>query len=247
MSLLTKYGDMNKVTATGLCVRYSCAEDQGWYVFTRYASKAYAYVGMTYDCAKTCAAAKQAQYLRTHNRVTINAQNVEGESADGTAAASIKIVADVPVIESLCSVTMVHGEGDSWDVEIQVNESEQRAAASASTSPASLFSAENSWDYDEGSAAAGAISLSSASGSTGGTEIETVVSSNLESFSPTSALLSVTFGTSSDTYTCRDAIKNDDGSWNVTWGGSLALTDAETIVKVSFGATTSNTLNFIPA
>lgn len=242
MSLLTRYGDANKQTSTGLCVRYSCEEDStysGWFVFTRYASKTYSYVGMDYDTAKACAAAKRTQYLRRHNRVTIEATTA------GAAAVSI-FAKDTQVYEALCTISMVHGEGDSWDVEIQVNETESRASPSASTSPESLFSSENGWDYDEGAAAASEIAITEASATSGGTTITTKITSTRTDFTPWGSVLSVSCGTSSDTYVCK-AASGESGTWSATWGGSLALAAESTSVKVTFGAASSNTFTFTPA
>ena len=242
MSLRTTYGDANKLTSTGLCVRYACEEQSGLYVFTRYASKTYAYVGMTYDCAKDCAAAKRTQYLRRHNRVSVTAPADTTTSTTGTAENTL-------VYEALCTISTTHGDGDSWDVEIQVNETEQRAAESSDVSPDSLFAAENSWDYDEGAASAstGAITLNSASGKSGGTSIATSITSPRDDFSPGSAILNVSFGDSSAVYTCASATKTGDNSWSATWSGSTALASDETSVKITFGAATSNTVTFTPA
>lgn len=240
MSLLNRYGDANKQTSTGLCVRYSCEEDStysGWFVYTRYASKTYSYVGMDYDTAKACAAAKRTQYLRRHNRVTIEA----------TGGVAVSVCAkDTQVYEALCTISMVHGEGDSWDVEIQVNETESRASQSASTSPESLFSSENGWDYDEGAAAASEIAITEASATAGGTTITTKVTSTRTDFTPWGSVLSVSCGTSSDTYVCK-AASGESGTWSATWGGSLALAAEPTSVKVTFGAASSNTFTFTPA
>ena len=247
MSLLTRYGDANKQTSTGLCVRYSCEEDSeaaGWYIFTRYASKTYSYVGMDYDTAKACAAAKRTQYLRRHNRATI--ETTTSTSADGDASVSTTGAKDTQVYEALCTISMVHGEGDSWDVEIQVNETETRASQSASTSPESLFSSENGWDYDEGSAAASEITITEASATSGGTTITTKVTSTRTDFTPWGSVLSVSCGTSSDTYVCK-AASGSTGTWSATWGGSLELTAESTSIKVTFGAASSNTFTFTPA
>ena len=246
MSLLNRYGDANKQTSTGLCVRYSCEEDStysGWFVYTRYASKTYSYVGMDYDTAKACAAAKRTQYLRRHNRVTIEATTVD--AGDGSAVASV-CAKDTQVYEALCTISMVHGEGDSWNVEIQVNETESRASNSASTSPESLFSAENGWDYDEGAAAASEIAIAEASATAGGTTITTKVTSTRTDFTPWGSVLSVSCGTSSDTYVCKTA-SGESGTWSATWGGSLALAAESTSIKVTFGAASSNTFTFTPA
>lgn len=247
MSLLTRYGDANKKTTIGLCVRYSCEEDStysGWYVFTRYASKTYSYVGMDYDTAKACAAAKRTQYLRQHNRATIEATTTT--SADGETTVSSISTKDTKVYEALCTISMVHGEGDSWDVEIQVNETETRASQSASTSPDSLFSSENGWEYDEGAAAESEISITEASATSGGTTITTKITSTRTDFTPWGSVLSVSCGTSSDTYVCK-AASGSTGTWSATWSGSLELTAESTSIKVTFGAASSNTFTFTPA
>lgn len=241
MSLLTQYGERNKSTTSGLCVRYACTAQYGVFVFTRYATKSYAFVGMDYATAKTCAAAKRVQYLRKHNRVTVKLVTNEETGI------STPISVNSPVYEALCSIELTHGDGDSWDVEIQVNETEQRASSSADTSPDVLFEAENAWAYDEVAASGSEITISAASGTVGGTTIETTLSSTVEGFNAKTSILSVSFGDSSGTYTCKSAVRKAVGVYDVTWTGSLTLTSAETIVMASFGASTSNTFNFVPA
>lgn len=242
MSLKTSYGDFNKDTQTGLCIRYSTSKENGFYIVTRYASKTYSYVGMTYEAANKCAAAKRAQYLRKHNVASVVV------NTDSDASETKYKISNSEVYESLCSISTSHGDGDSWDVEIQVNEEESRATDSSSTSPEALFSAENAWEYDEGesSSAETTYTITAASGKSDETSITTTIETNDEAFSPSGAILTVAVGTSSDTYTCRSASKS--GSvWTVVWGGTLALTTEETSVKVVYGAATSNTVSFTPA
>ena len=242
MSLKTSFGTFNKDTQTGLCICYSTSEENGLFVVTRYASKTYSYVGMTFAAANKCAAAKRAQYLRKHNVASV-VVNTDSEASE----TSYKI-RNSEVYESLCSISVVHGDGDSWDVEIQVNEEESRGTDSSSTSPESLFSAENAWDYDEGESSSSetAYKITAASGTSGETSITTTIETNDESFSPGGAILAVAAGTSSDTYTRKSSSKS--GSvWTVVWGGTLALTAEETSVKVVYGAAASNTMSFTPA
>lgn len=63
MGLLNTYGDANKVTYRGLSIRYSVEPDSAngliHYTVTRYATKSYAYVGMDYQTADSCASAKR--------------------------------------------------------------------------------------------------------------------------------------------------------------------------------------------
>lgn len=243
MSLLSTYGSANKVTSVGLDVRYSCEYDSGYYVYTRYATKTYAFVGMDEQTAKTCAAEMRAKYLRKHNRVDI--ESLTGEGPDGSPVSSTT-AADKSVYEALSTISLTHDEGDAWSVEIQVNETDIRATKSDSSSPASLFSTENAWDYDDDGDAASSIVISAVSGTVGETKIETTLTASIQGFNAWSATLVVSSGTSSDIYTCKSA-SSENGSYTVTWGGTLALTGEDTSVKVNYGAATSNTATFTPS
>ena len=250
MSLLRKYGDFNKYTQTGLCIRYSMAEQNGLYLVTRYATKDYFYVGMTYETAQACAAAKREQYMRKHNQASIVAKTSTVAQEDGTEkTATTYEIEDTKLYESLCSISVNHGEGDSWDVEIQVNEEETRGTKSSSTSPDSLFSTENVWEYDEATdVSQTTFELMSAAGAVGETTISVNITTSDESFSPGGATLSVSFGTTTATYTCSNASHGAaTGTWHLTFGGATALEDAATTVKVVYGATTSNAVTFNPA
>lgn len=141
MSLLTTYSLRAMHTKVGLCVRYRDEKVDGGRLYTRYATKAYSFVGMTYKAAKTCAAEKISQYRRIHRKQEIK----ETTTTSGTTYA----VDDKFVIDCLCSISVTHGEGDSWDVEISVNETETRASLTAVSDLDSLFSVENKWSYDE--------------------------------------------------------------------------------------------------
>lgn len=243
MSLLSTYGSANKVTSVGLDVRYSCEYDSGYYIYTRYATKTYAFVGMDEQTASACAAAMRAKYLRQHNRVTI--ENITVEGADGTTASGYTAT-NKSVYEALSTISLTHDDGDAWSVEIQVNETDVRATDSASSSPASLFATENAWDYDDDGDAASSIVISAVSGTVGETQIETTLTTAIQGFNAWSATLVVSSGTSSDIYTCKSA-SSGNGAYTVTWGGTLALSGEETSVKVNYGAATSNTATFTPS
>lgn len=141
MSLLTSHSIKNKHTKVGLSVRYRDEIVDGGRLYTRYATKSYSYVGMTYAAAKACAAKKYEQYRRIHRKQEIK------ETTTGTA--TTYAVDDKYVIDCLCTISMTHGAGDSWDVEISVNETETRASLEAVSDLEALFKTENAWEYDE--------------------------------------------------------------------------------------------------
>lgn len=110
MSLLSTFNDYNKVTDTALQVKYSISPEtvkvMGWhksdpssetetygeydmmyYVCSRYATKSYAYVGMTYDAALSCQQAKIDQYTRDYSTVKL-VDGTDGEGRETTTISS---------------------------------------------------------------------------------------------------------------------------------------------------------------
>ena len=148
MGLLTTYDGMNINTTEGLAVRYSCAAQNSGadgYVFTRYATKNYSFVGMDHETAEACAQAKIAQYTRSHRRV--NTSTYE----------------EYTIYECLCSIAVRHTSGKMWSVSIAVTETDEAYALDSTVDPASLFATENARDYDEGLEGSSALTLSGAS------------------------------------------------------------------------------------
>ena len=248
MSLKNSYGEANKYTQTGLDVRYVAEQDvdSGYYIYTRYASKTYSYVGQTFESAKVCATNKKAQYLRKHNRATIKAVSSTDEST-GETKTTYKVV-DSSVYESLCTITMNHADGDAWDVEIQVNEEDVRVATSADVNPETLFATENAWDYDEGEQAASALAITYASGVQGAATVQTTLTALVSDFKPTAASLRVDVGGSS-VYFAAQSSSQSGTTWTITWTGSTNLpTDGSTVgVMVNYGAQISNLYTFTPS
>lgn len=171
MALLTEHSDTNKVTHVGLSIRYRtelASSNNSLRVVTRYATKTYSYVGMTYAAARDCADAKAAQYLRSHPSSYI----IETDQETG-----IAWITPICVTDTLCLISMVHGEGDSWDVNISVAEKDVRATDTAQ-SPELLFATENTWDYDESDeGGANTIKILSARADAGSSQISVTYSS----------------------------------------------------------------------
>ena len=138
MGLWTTYGDMNKVTSRGLAVRYSVQPAAIGYEVTRYATKSYAFVGMDRATAKSCASAKRSQYTREYSRV---------KTKSGTSGST---VAEVTVVECPCDIAETPQGGGMWQVQISVNETDAKPSAEIPSDPASLFTAANGRNYDEG-------------------------------------------------------------------------------------------------
>lgn len=134
--LLETYTSTNRSTSVGLAVRYVVElVDYSYYRVTRYASKTYAFVGMTHEAAKSCELAKTAQYT--------NAHAVLGEKDEETG---------IPTGDSVtsCAASIrVYPDGSRWVCEISVNESDVVAVAQAPDNPATLFEDAERRNYDE--------------------------------------------------------------------------------------------------
>ena len=158
MALLTTATETNRVIDTALRVNYTRRKIYGqWsYVnlnmtvtitqaweYVRTAVKSYRYVGLDEDTAKSVAATLASIYTRTTKVSEFDTE--QGSPTFGT----FKHVAagDVPMAD----VVMQHEGGTMWSVAVSVNEQDTRMSLSASESFASLFSAENAREYDEGS------------------------------------------------------------------------------------------------
>ena len=151
MSLKTSYTDATKYTSKKLQVRYRVkqivTDALVYYEVHRFATKSYAYLGLTEDSADQCAAAKVAQYTRTTYQWTYNSTAHEFQSV-----ATTECMADISVAPN----------GPAWEVSIDVNEDDVVLVLDPPSTPATLFTAINSRSYDGGSAADG-LSLTSAS------------------------------------------------------------------------------------
>lgn len=252
MSLLSGYSTLNKHTKVGLDVRYRHEIVDGGHLYTRYATKAYGYVGMTYAAAKECAAAKGEQYMRTHRRQSIKETTTTStdSSTDTTTTSTTYSVDDKSVTERLCSIATSHGNGDAWDVEISVSETETVATLEAASDVAALFSTENAWDYDEDDeGGTPGLRLSAVSGSKGGSSISAkITATGISGFSATSVTLTVSTVSSSGVanWPCASATKTSDGGYSCTFTGGTVPTVTCTAFATS-GTYVSNTVTFTPA
>lgn len=248
MSLLSGYSTLNKHTKVGLDVRYRHEIVDGGHLYTRYATKAYGYVGMTYAAAKECAAVKSAQYMRTHRRQSIKAET----SSDSSTTSTTYSVDDKSVTERLCSISTTHGNGDAWDVEISVSETETVATLEAASDVEALFSTENAWEYDEDDEGGTAgLKLSAVSGSKGGSSIiAKVTATGISNFSMSGVLMRVRYTEGTITYTklfsCKSATKTSNGTYSGTFTGNTVPT-VTSRVYATCGAYTSNTVILIPS
>lgn len=154
MGLLTSYGAANRVIDQDLSITYSRQRVYQDYTYVygiaelitihsvweyhRRATKSYRYVGMDRDTANACAAAMVTKYTRA---TKISDWNGSGEHAgtfsdiDGGA---------IPMAE----VAVVHVAGCMYEVHVTVNEDDVRLRVDVVNNVASLFSTENSRDYD---------------------------------------------------------------------------------------------------
>lgn len=150
---LPSFSDANKSTSTALCVRYFVEYvDYSYYRVTRTATKAYSYVGMTKSAADSCAASKRALYTRNH--IILDTVNTVPVGSTGR-----KMPGALAVYGCAAEISLNSYRGDTWNVDISVNETDIRCSATAPNDPASLFTSENARDYDEPS---GPIEITSA-------------------------------------------------------------------------------------
>jgi len=152
MALLNYYDSRNRVIDTGLTITYNKRRIYGDWVhtvgagqdhyyqaweMTRYAKKSYRYVGMDYATAQLCAAAMATKYTRTE-KDSVWDLNDDAEFAESATGSDI-LMADI-VIQ--------HNDGCMYSVSVSVNETDTRMRRTPPVTVASLFSAENSRDYD---------------------------------------------------------------------------------------------------
>ena len=154
MGLFTTYGEANRVIDQDLVKTYSRQRVYQDYTYVygvaelitihsvweyhRRATKSYRYVGMDRDTANACAAAMVTKYTRT---TKVSDWNATGEHAgtfsdiDG---------GTIPMAE----VAVVHVAGCMYEVHVTVNEDDAKLRTNVVSDVASLFSVENSRDYD---------------------------------------------------------------------------------------------------
>lgn len=154
MGLLTSWGAANRVIDQDLVKTYSRQRVFQDYTYVygvaqlitihsvweyhRRATKSYRYVGMDRATAESCAAAMATKYTRT---TKVSDWNGSGEHAgtfsdiDGGA---------IPMAE----IAVVHVAGCMYEVHVTVNEDDVRLRVDVVNNVASLFSTENSRDYD---------------------------------------------------------------------------------------------------
>ena len=151
MALLNTYGSANRVVTEDKVVTYSINRIQGeWthiisavqqyiyytvFEYHRYCTKTYSYVGMDLTTARDCAAAMVTKYTR-------NFENSDWDEDTGTfndVYGGSMCMADIAIQQTA---------GPMYSVVVSVREEDTKVRTTI-TSPASLFSAENSRDYDE--------------------------------------------------------------------------------------------------
>ncbi len=164
MSLFSTWEDANKVVQTALAVRYTVTQDSvrvsGWvkadpdnpestlqlyktydkpfYRCRRRATKRYSFVGMTYEAAVACAAAKVAQYTRDCSVISIT----ESEDTDTT------VIGTKTTKTCTSDVAAERDEGGMWHVTVSVSEDDEKPSLTSPADVASLFATENARNYD---------------------------------------------------------------------------------------------------
>lgn len=246
MSLLTSHSTVNKYTKTGLDIRYRHEVVDGGNLYTRYVTKAYEYVGMTYAAAMTCKAEKAAQYMRTHRRQEI--EEVQTSASDGTVSTEYK-VKEKSITERLCSISASHGEGDSWNVSISVSETETVASLDAVSDVEALFDAENAWNYDEDDeGGTTGLTLASVAGFAGASYVSAfVVANGISGFSASGLSLVVTPSSgSSSVWSCTSCAGPMSGSRYqcIFDGGSRTVPSGTSTAIVQRGSYRSEAISF---
>lgn len=158
MALKTAYSAENCRIDAALCVTYAMSPIYGsWsyaqgvgivntinrvYAFTRHATMAYRYVGMTKAAAESCKAAMIAQYTRT----------VKNSIWDGdTVGTAVSLRFTEPSSDQgeavMADIQCVNTDGEAWEVLVNVNEIDQRLRATPGHTYSSLFSSENQRAY----------------------------------------------------------------------------------------------------
>lgn len=154
MGLFTTYGEANRVIDQDLVKTYSRQRVYQDYTYVygvaelvtihtvweyhRRATKSYRYVGMDRDTANACAAAMVTKYTR--------ATKVSDWNATGEHAGTFSDIdgGDIPMAE----VAVVHVAGCMYEVHVMVNEDDVKTRTNIVSNLETLFSTENSRDYD---------------------------------------------------------------------------------------------------
>ena len=154
MGLLTSWGAANRVIDQDLVKTYSRQRVYQDYTYVygvaqlitihsvweyhRRATKSYRYVGMDRDTANACAAAMVTKYTR--------ATKISDWNATGEHAGTFSDI-DGGTIQ-MAEVVVVHVAGCMYEVLVTVNEDDAKLRTNVVSDVASLFSVENSRDYD---------------------------------------------------------------------------------------------------
>ncbi len=153
MGLQSSYSDANIVIEEGLTVTYSRSIIQGSWSYTaanvsgtydtmrelhRYARKSFKYVGMTYAAAKTCRDAMITLFTRTTKTSYWNGTVAGGGWNDDDGGETLT-----------ADVSLVHGDGDAWEVHVRVNEDSvrYRLATEAAYSSVVFSHERQTWTY----------------------------------------------------------------------------------------------------
>lgn len=152
MGLLTTWTNTNKQEDVALSSLYTMERDSAygtlntwWWKITRRRTKTYRYVGLTKAAAKSCVAAKQAQYLRRF---------WPWQFANGKWT-QLQRPSD-SYTEQVAEVTASHDEGEMWSVSISVDETcvayvlggSSESTINAETAVTNLCHTAD-WSYDE--------------------------------------------------------------------------------------------------
>ncbi len=160
MALLTTATSNNRVVDTAFGVTYARRRIYGTWTkvvlnvtttytsaweYVRRAEKSYRYVGLDKATADTVAAALRSYYTRA-----TKVSEFDTETGSQTYGQFKHVSAGaVPMAD----VVAQHEDGAMWSVVVNVHEEDARTSLSALESFASLFSAENQREYDDGASA----------------------------------------------------------------------------------------------
>lgn len=134
MSLLNSYGSHNYRLSRDLSIRYVTKFVNGKYLATRYATKSYAFVGMSRAAAVKCRDDKINQYTRIQRVATVQKDGRMRETFFNV------LLADVDLRQT---------SGCTYSVVVSVNETDSRSSDSMPSDVVSFFALENERDYDD--------------------------------------------------------------------------------------------------
>lgn len=218
-NLKSVYDNSNKDTDTGLSIKYSQSFNGQYWEVVRTATKQYKFIGMDYDTACECAAAKRTQYTRAFSRI------------DTSSGAPQRVY----VYECPSDIAPQHNGGNVWSVPISVNEQDIVASQTRVMDPATLFTEANSRNYDED---AGLTTLSVTSAERSDDSIAIEYDTGIVGFDPSRLICQYKVSESATTWSSLACESSGDGEVEA---GPVPTT-GDLFIRLVYGKLESNTV-----